>query len=353
MVWNTWAIDGDVNTDVKHPASVARLQTFVAFEGVEGIVNPLDMRVMALDIPGTAIRVMPGAGAVLNRATGSESQAYAIQNYGSPDEKQITATDSGGGRSDLVVVRVENPFIAGENFDLPADPQNGPYTKVRIVEGVPAGTIDYHDLEPGTYGDVTVSATDSAITLARIDIPASTATIQQSYIKDLRSMAQLGGKRVGETVVEQNPWTESSAHVSPTQDAAHVLANHNDVFYYWPPEADWQVPVPAWATGVDVWLEIDCQLRDGHAWGSVFVEIEGSTAGFQRNEFDLNYVGNPSIETVKYRGTLPLRPEYRGRMCRFRTKARLVSDGEIGRLWAKDLTYTSVMLTFKKNPSYT
>src|SRR5690606_40000789 len=115
MTWNTWAIDGDVNTAVKHPASVARMLTYAAFEGQDGIIDPTDMRVLALDVPGTSIRVMPGSAAVRNRGNGAPKEMYAVELQGSADVVPVSSTDASGGRSDLVVVRVENPFVPGED----------------------------------------------------------------------------------------------------------------------------------------------------------------------------------------------------------------------------------------------
>lgn len=354
MVWNTWAIDGDVNTQVKHPASLARLQSFVAFESVEGVVNPLDMRVMALDVPGTAIRVMPGAGAVLNRAAGVQSQAYTVELAGGPDEKQVTATDSGGGRSDLVVVRVENPFLAGENFGLPPDPSSGPYTYVRIIPGVPPGTIDYHQLTPGTYGDVTVSSTDSAITLARIDIPASTATIQQSYIKDLRSMAQMGGRRADEEIVESNPWIEVEKHVDD-----RILYASDTSYKIWPSDINWRIPVPEWATAMECIVQIDAFMRDAPTgtptgvFGDCLPVINGSSDGYTPTTFDWNWVktGGAQIVPIRVLGTLPIPAALRGTIITFRVKARM-RNSEGCLLEAGGNTYSTGTFQFKKYPVY-
>src|SRR5690606_51810 len=354
MAWNTWAIDGDNNVQPKHPASVARLQTYVAFQGCEGVVDPLDLRVMAQPTPNTTIRVMPGAASILNRATGVRSQAYAVE-LTEPDTLPVSPTDSSGPRSDLVVVRVENPFLAGESFDLPPNPEDGPYTHIRIVQGVPNNTTDYYDLNPGTYGSVTVSPTDSVITLARIDLPASTATVQQSHLRELRSMAEPGGRRVGEEIIESNPWFENTVSsvpqnaTPPGNNNAHILPS-NGTYKFWPPEADWTLPVPEWATGAEVWIDADCQSRDGDVWGDAVLAINGQTVSAPV-QFDINYTGNPANETVKFRGTIAIPPELRGTRARFQMRARSTSNVS-GRLWAKWWTYSTLMVQFKKYPVY-
>src|SRR5690606_25309561 len=269
MTWNTWAIDGDVNTAVKHPASVARMLTYAAFEGQDGIIDPTDMRVLALDVPGPSIQVMPGSAAVRNRGNGAPKEMYAVELQGSADVIPVSPTDGGGGRSDLVVVRVENPFIPGEPFGLPTEPTEGPYTHVRIIEDVPSDCTDYYDLEPGTYGGLMVSDTDSVLTLARIDIPESTGTITQVMLKDLRSMGQLGGRRIGENFFAEIIWTEASV----------VTGNSNltsGSFTKFPSTIPtWNVPIPEWATGADVICMVNPRIS-GYAYGEMRMAIGSS-----------------------------------------------------------------------------
>lgn len=112
MAFDTWAIDGDVTHDVLHAASAARVQTYAAFNGREGVVGATDLRVLELGTPGTSIRVMPGTAGILNRALGGTGEEYAVK-LPSETNVAVTATGGGGGRSDLVIARVENPFKIG------------------------------------------------------------------------------------------------------------------------------------------------------------------------------------------------------------------------------------------------
>src|SRR5690606_27022540 len=269
MSWNTWAIDGSDTVQVKHPASLARLQTYAAHQGTFGVIDPLDLRVMAAEVPNTTVRVMPGAASVPCKAGNVRSQAYEVE-LTEPDVIPITPTDAGGGRSDLIVVRVENPFLAGESYDLPDEPEEGPYTYVRVIQGVPSGTSDYYELEPGQYGNVLVSPYDSVITLARLDLPASTGTVQQSHLTELRSIAEPGGTRHGENTIEMNPWTESRVHRggpdsghNPPSAPDPSLLTPGTGYQNWPPEASWDLPIPEWATGAEIWIDVDAQLQEG------------------------------------------------------------------------------------------
>src|SRR5690606_16129592 len=89
MSWNTWAIDGSDTVQVKHPASLARLQTYAAHQGTFGVIDPLDLRVMAAEVPNTTVRVMPGAASVPCKAGNVRSQAYEVE-LTEPDVIPIT-----------------------------------------------------------------------------------------------------------------------------------------------------------------------------------------------------------------------------------------------------------------------
>lgn len=349
MTWNTWAIDGDVNTSVKHPASVARMLTYAAFEGQDGIIDPTDMRVLALDVPGTAVRIMPGAAAVRNRGNGAPKEMYAVELNGTADEVQISPTDAGGGRSDLIVVRVENPFIPGESFNLPANPEEGPYTSVRVIEDVPASTTDYYDLTPGTYGSITVSDTDSVLTLARVDIPASTGAITDGYLTDLRSMGQMGGRRIGEDAFAEIIWTEASYHFAGSD---YTFYSDSTSFTSWPAYADWDVPIPEWATGADVFVIFNPMLHDSDVWGEARLLIGGEPFGSNPTVYDLNHTGGNSRENILVSGTYVIPPEIRGTKTNVKLQFKSLDSGLTGKLVSKRGTYVYVQMAFKRRPSF-
>lgn len=179
MTWDSvpWFIGGGA----QHSPEVARLLAYAATNGAEGVVSPGDLKVAPLDVPGASVRVLAGACLVPNRAAGGIAQTYVGRNP-SQDVVAIGATGSGAGRSDLVVARVEDPFMAGEPWDDPADPITGPYIFTRVISNVPAGTTRLQDV-PGHAGE-------SGIALARIDVPANTGAITTGMIKDLRKLAQ-------------------------------------------------------------------------------------------------------------------------------------------------------------------
>src|SRR5690606_16426003 len=106
--------------------------------------------------------------------------SYYAYNIGS-EQVPIRATDSTGPRSDLVILRVEDPSIDGTPWNH--DPTTDPVYYFRVIEGVSNTTTD---CPPGTTG----------VPLARIDIPANTATIMPAHIKDVRVSSNPRTERV-------------------------------------------------------------------------------------------------------------------------------------------------------------
>lgn len=173
-----WAIGGGAQMS----ATVARLLAYLGGGGeTEGVAAPTSCAVAAMPTPGASVRVAPGPYLIRNRALAGDYQDY-VGMVRSQDVVNVTATSSAGPRSDLVVIRVENPFISGEPWQVPTDVANGPYVFTRVIENVPADTTSVHALNLGY----------TAITLARIDIPASTATITDAMITDLRTVVNPG-----------------------------------------------------------------------------------------------------------------------------------------------------------------
>jgi hypothetical protein len=226
MAWDSvpWFIGGGA----QHSPEVARLLAYAATSGAEGIVNVGDLKVAPLDVPGGSVRVLPGAALIRNRATGGDSQTY-VSRLPVEESVAVAPTGSGAGRTDLVVAQIEDPFMAGEPWQDPADPTVGPYIFTRIISNVPAGTTRLQDV-PGYGGR-------SAVTLARLDIPASTGTITAAMITDLRKVANPRTLRQMVTVYP------STALNMPTSAYAS-----------WPITSAQRpsLQVPEWATRLDV-----------------------------------------------------------------------------------------------------
>lgn len=251
---DSWAVSG-----AQSSARIARLQHQSGTASGNGVVDSDHLRVLPLEVPGTAVRITSGGATIL----GQEQQfqgSYFAYNVGDATV-DISATGSGGGRVDMVVLRVEDPSIDGTswNHDVTADP----VYYFRVIEGV---GINQTEPPQGM----------TAIPLARIHIPANTATITSDMITDLRQSANPRNQRVlrvqrGGTQSDGETWDEAGNIQDPD-------------FERWP-QHDWTVTIPAWATQVQV-------LAD---WSNTFLEPTGETDGTQdaRGELFVGLVGGP------------------------------------------------------------
>ncbi|MER6109389.1 hypothetical protein [Streptomyces hirsutus] len=214
-----------------------RLVVEAAACGGEGVVGPADLVVSALDAPGGGVRLGPGAIVARRRnAAGGGNQSYAAR---LPTEEQVdiepTAID--GGRSDLIIARIEDPY-GGEMWPEPEDPALGPYVFTRVIPDVPIGTTSILDVDPDS----------TAVTLARIDLPEGTSNITAGMVHDLRQIAR--------------PRTHTSRRYLPglwsTPDDVGPITGEWEL---WPLGATWTERVPEWATHAAVHVLITGALH--------------------------------------------------------------------------------------------
>ncbi|MFD7764078.1 hypothetical protein, partial [Streptomyces microflavus] len=158
-------------------------------------------------------------------------QSYAAR-MATTELVDIEPTAADGPRSDLIVARVEDPY-GGEVWPEPADPTVGPYVFTRVIPDVPIGTTSIRDIEPDS----------TAITLARIDLEASTGSVTAPRIVDLRQMAR--------------PRTESRRlYLHSAWPTGDELGPVTDIWEEFPLGARWTQVVPEWATHVGVHTQI-------------------------------------------------------------------------------------------------
>ncbi|MCX5070831.1 hypothetical protein OOJ91_33845 [Micromonospora lupini] len=296
-----WMVGGGA----QHSAEVARVLAYVACRGNEGVVAAGDLTVRALAVPGGSVTVSPGACSILCRATGQMHQAYTGRNT-TDDPVPIPATTSSGGRSDLIIARVEDPWLAGEPWPDPTDPTVGPYIRSVRVPGVPAGTTTLAQLGLGYTG----------IELARIDIPPSTGTFTQAMIKDLRKIA--------------NPRRERRVVVS--SPAANDDVTSTTVWKDWPGVAVKSVAVPSWATQVKMTTHVGGALiYNDKTDGYLRNRIGAATFG-QETRFDTNsaVAGNGIDRTLMTADELAIPASLRGTSVPIALQAILSLRGSSG-----------------------
>lgn len=163
-----------IDQAAQHLASGLRTLNYATSKGQQGVLEPTDLAVQALTTPGGSIRCAPGVYAINNTAVGGTRQAY-VGEFDVEEVVAVTPTDSAGGRTDLVICRIENPYATGTGggpggWPAPADELNGPYSHIRVIENVAANinSVVAHNTEW------------TAIPLARITRPASTGIVEQA-----------------------------------------------------------------------------------------------------------------------------------------------------------------------------
>lgn len=250
------------NDTAEHGGPVSRALVYASYRGIEGVLGSTDFKVEELDTPGGAVTVRPGVYHAIARGPNQDLQGYSGASL-TETELTIPATDSSGSRSDLVIANVEDPNDGTGQWSTPSDAVNGPYEHIRRVDNVPSGTTSVHDLS-GSIG------TRNAVTLARIDIPSSTGTIDNSMITDLRELAA--------------PLTLRDDIVTAADSGSTLPADSS--YQTWPAEASWSVPVPPWATHLSLVAWFTPHML-GNAWGTLRFTVDGSPGN--STAFDDNY----------------------------------------------------------------
>jgi hypothetical protein len=205
---------------------------YAATSGREGVVERGDCKVLATAVPGTQVRVGSGGVVLKNWNAGGSNQSYIGRNVGD-DLITIPAQPSGSARSDLLIARIEDPQYSP--WGAPPSVQNGPYIYTRLISNVANTTTSARQL----------GLSYPAIALARIDVPASTATITQAMIKDVR---QLYWPQETRTITSFEPATNQQ-----------LLAV---AFSLWPSTQP-TIVIPEWATWVEMQMTLTGILRAG------------------------------------------------------------------------------------------
>lgn len=318
-----WFVGGGA----EHSPEVARLIGHVATSGADGVVASGDLKVQPLAVPGGSVRVMKGACLMPSRAAGTDQQSYAARNL-SEEVVAITATGSGGGRTDMVIVRVEDSSIAGEPWTTPADPKVGPYVFARVLENVPSGAV-VSNLAAREY---LASQGYTGIPLAAVTLPASTGTVDAGMITDLRNVA-----RPRSEIITAHP-------APPVPSWLSTIA----VDTVWPGGGP-TIDVPAWAT------HADAQVLIGGAVVGVGYPANGWT--------HIRATGYPTVRTVGTQhtinanppvmmsaGSLPDVPLIAGKRVTFELVGYRSSDGSPGELGTAAHTSVVYQITFHERP---
>lgn len=181
--------------------------------GAEGVTEGDDLRVTQLSTPGSGVQISTGSGVIRGRVSTFQG-TYAACNTGS-DTVGVSSNGGGGTRYDLVVLRVEDPDYEGT-----LDPVTDEINYFQVISNV---------------SSTTASAPDgrTCIPLARLAIPASTSTITDAMITDVRRVA--------------NPRRESRLLPQTPATASANITGSSLVYSYFSTAAGWNIAVPTWA----------------------------------------------------------------------------------------------------------
>lgn len=280
-----------------HPAQQFRMLVRDLASGAEGITQGDDLKVTQRATPGTGVLVADGSGVVRGRANTFQGH-YSACNIGAVDVP-IAGTGSGAGRSDMVILRIEDPEYEGS-----LNPATDQIAYFQVISNVSASATAIPDGRTG-------------IPLARIDIPASTSTITNAMITDLRKVANPRSQR---TLLTQSP-TALSTDIGGTSG---TWTNFSTA-------PGWSVPVPDWATTAILSMSVGQIRYNTAAFFGGLRALFGVSLATQQVVLDDNQTSTRRA-TVVLGDTLTLPASYRGTspLLRFQATGYSPNAGKVG-----------------------
>ncbi|MCZ4098306.1 hypothetical protein [Streptomyces sp. H39-C1] len=257
-----------------HPARAFRMMIRDLARGSQGITEGNNLKVRQLATPGAAVRVGDGSSVIRGAAWGQGS--YTQYNVG--DAVVPIAPTGASSRSDLLIQRVEDPEYEGNR-----NPATDDIGYFQVLPNVSATTV-------------TAPAGMTAIVLARIDIPANTATITDSMVRDLRQIA--------------NP-RRTRELFTAFPGALDRLTSHDDRWHNWPAAARWNIAVPEWAVNTKILTTVST-LRMDTSFAFAYMQNVFGTIQGQDTTIDDDQGTGIRRSTVIMADNLTLDPVMRG-----------------------------------------
>lgn len=325
---------------------------YFMFNKTEGVLGSTDLEVKALATPGGSVRISPGGFVVLGRGSGQFYEAYMGKN---PADHVIAVApnNTASARSDLLIARVIDPYVAGSPWNIPTDRANGPYVEPFIVQGVPSTIRTIRSLGNNW----------SAIDLARIDIPANTSTIQTAHIVSLRSRVSAAPQQIPPptapapvpdvNIYIDNPENEFFTLIpGPSTEQTLPTAQQN-IWRNWPLASEVVVPIPSWATTMDAQFTLWNTMVDDDVWGETRIEVGSGEIFSGSTVYDFNKsTGWERIQVIAG-GRMAIPSSMRGKNKRFRVNSRSldVSSNHTGTLKVDRGSLIRLEVVFKEQVS--
>ena len=325
-----WFIGGGV----AHAAEAVRIGNYVAMGGDEGVINANDLAVIPTSPASGSVRIRPGAVAIHNKQGLYEAYAGRLLDY---DTVPIAAT-GGTGRTDMIIARVEDPFVPGSGFNPPGVGQENStqYIRTAVISGVSG---DPTTVAAAGYGY-------SAIALALVKLPPGTSVVTDAHIIDLRTITKLRQQGDMYSVVPV-----------AAADGKRYLGG-GGAWITWLPGSNIDLKVPWWAAEVTLKVTVtgaglgedsdgvfkqaigDLRVRFGEKTGPEIRYNEQNEAGTTRN----THVAAGKIALGKAEGL-------RDTIQTFRLEGR--KTGNDASLWADDKTTVIMEWSFRQIPETT
>lgn len=320
----------------KHSADVFRQAFHDATSGAKGVSKHDSLQVQATPTPSNQVRVSPGGLIMPNTYSGGGGQSYTGRNA-SETLIDIPASDSTGSRQWNIIFRIQDPQFGGQ---APADPLAGPYAFIECVSA--SATI-----------------TDPHYRLAKVTVPASTATITQAMIYDFRNVAnpiigtkQMARPRVAADGTAENDLATRQADGGEFFPGGAGYANQASVTI--PDEAVAMIVEAHWSAvrytgGRNVfgsfWIEYGDEYRE-HTWPNNR-QYEFATQQFQ---FDSAASGNTMRTNWILADTVTVPAKLRGKSTTFVFKAALAAAAQTG-VQCDAMSGLNIKVTFLREPS--
>ena len=340
-----YAVDGSVI-----PGSGLRRQLQRETGEGSGVVRATDLRITQMNVPGAGVRISPGDDLIQCRAPGRDRETYGIplltaQNYLGDSGAGIDGTGSSGGRRDMIIHEVLDPELPRHYTPRDQWPA-GALSKLSVVPGVPATAKTVDDVP--ALNDVTCYA------LAAIKWPASTGTITNAMIEDLRevqsprrSEALFARPRVAADDGRQMFLTAPMTNGGEFFPGGAGIAN------------EFKVQVPAWATRMVIdaaWMAImyDANVSPyGRFWVEFGTEYRAKGWAnkhdfeFSTQDFWFNAPLTPDQKSDNWllADEVPVPAKLRGKEVTFVFKAGL-ENATASKVWMTSLGGLKCRLTF-------
>lgn len=318
------AIDGAVTS-----SALIRRGEYAALSAAEGVVNATDLKVTQLAVPGNGLLISSGNAVITNRYQTDPNETYVVANAGTHEVLSTEMpTSQPTDKSYLVLVtvgdpefsQVGHPWMTSDVLD-PTEAADYVYVRPWILE-----------VAPGTSSFASLGLDYPAYALARIDIPASTTTITNSMITDLRDLAS----------------PRSKLEIVQATGVATTLTSVNPTYQRFPNVAAGSIKIPDWATTAKITGFVEGVRLTSSALAILRPYIEGTTlVGFQTNAYESATVTNGARRTYSVGGKIDV-TSVAGQTKNFSVQAAAYDAGNASKVLTDTATTVVLQVYFEE-----